>query len=115
MKTNTPNTIGTRTRDAWTPLLGASALVLAGLVLFKLPAGPGATPALADMTGSRGPYTMMTTFGGGSPKELLAVVDDRAEHLLVYAVRPGDKLELVANENLPALFGAARRGGGGRP
>ncbi|MEM7628771.1 MAG: hypothetical protein AAF356_05035 [Planctomycetota bacterium] len=104
-----------RSRDLWTPVLSASALVLAGLLLFRLQDGPGATPALGDMTGSRGPYTMMTTFGGGSIEELVAVVDDRAEHLLLYAVRPGDSLDLVGNEHLPGLFSAARRGAGGRP
>lgn len=112
---NTTSTTTRKQSDVWTAALSASAFLLAGLLLFKLQAGPGATPAFAEMTANKGPYTMMTTFGGGSLEELIAVVDDRAEHLIVYAVRPGDKLELVANENLPALFSAARRGAGGRP
>lgn len=87
-------------------MLAASALVLLALILVRAGGvGPERT-AMAEMTGTSGSYTAMTTKSGA--EELLYMVDDRSEQLLIYRVRGTSSVELAERQDLRQMFTAAR-------
>lgn len=87
-------------------VLAASALVLLALILVRAGGvGPERT-AMAEMIGTSGSYTAMTTRSG--TEELLYMIDDRSEQLLIYRVRGTNTVDLVERQDLRQMFTAAR-------
>lgn len=88
-------------------LLCATALLLTAGVLFRAAGLPGGEPtALADMIGTSGDYTAMTTFAGA--EELLFLIDARSETLMVYRVENGRAVQFADRQDLRSLFTTAR-------
>ena len=62
--------------------------------------------AWAEMAIRSNDHAMLTTRSGTD--EVLAVIDDRAETVLIYEVVNQNHLRLSARESLPNIFNAAR-------
>ena len=90
-------------------VLAATAALLAAAGLLRA-GGVGTMPwdpeAKADMVGTSGDYTAMTTNGGN--EELLFLVDGRSEKLMVYRVQNGRAVQMTAGQDLRELFTTAR-------
>ena len=69
------------------------------------------------MAVKHGGYAAMTTLSVN--QEYLYIIDDRSETLLIYEATGGTgasgRIDLVAQQNLPRLFDAARQQATGRP
>lgn len=86
--------------------LWASAAVLAGLLLFQLGRPTFAPAALAGNVSKAGDLTALTADAGGA-EDVLAVLDRRAESLLIYtATRSG--VDLAQTYDLKTVFARAR-------
>ena len=95
----------TTTRVSPNASLWASAVVLAGLVIFT--AGRlGESPARADLVSAAGNVTALTV--QSQVDDVLLVVDNRSEQLFAYKVLNQNSLELFKTYRLPQLFGDAR-------
>ena len=88
--------------DGW---LWASAAALTGAVLLAA-SGAFDRTAYAEMATVSGGLSAMTTDGGND--EILVLTDDRSEALMVYQVASGKRLDLLARQDLPAMFRDAR-------
>lgn len=106
MNTTTRNTSGIAA-------LWASAFVIAALIIVQAARLPGQT-AQAEMTSTRGSYTLMTTDSGrggdDNPDELLYIIDSRDQILLVYEIEDARKKQMFLRDgaSLDALFRLAR-------
>ena len=95
-------------------VLWASAFVIAALVIVQAGRLPGPA-ARAEMSSSRGDYTLLTARSGRGPDEkpyeLLYVIDNRDEVLLVYDVEEAQRgvINAVDGGPLVNLFQGARR------
>ncbi len=85
-------------------VLIAGVLVLTGVLISAWPMHQPV--ARADAAVRSNDFGMVTTRSG--PDEVLAVLDDRAETLLIYEVRNQNELRLSGREQLGRLFDAAR-------
>lgn len=102
------NTSAAPERDAVDSFIDVG-LVFASLALgVMLLSGLGRhePKAWADMAVRSNDHAMVTTKSGTD--EVLAVIDDRAEMLLIYEVINQNQLRLSARESLPNIFNAAR-------
>lgn len=86
--------------------LWASAMVIAALILVVAGRRDGGTPARADVA-TVGDI-VATNIRSGSDEDVVAVLDTRAEIMLVYKVENRQNLELVQSLRLPALFAEAK-------
>lgn len=100
--------------SAGAAILWASAFLLAGFVIVQ--AGRmGGNAAHADMTGSSGDYTLMTTSAGtgddAAPNEVLYVIDNREQVLLVYEIENAQTRRMFLRDggSLNNLFRQAGR------
>ena len=97
--------------------LWASAFVIAAMVVVqagRLPMAAGANAAHADVTASRGSYTLLTADSGrGSDdaNKLLYVIDSREQVLLVYEIEDARRnmMFLRTGGSLENLFNSARQ------
>ena len=89
---------------------GLDGLLIAGVIVLTgvlISAWPQHEPvAHADSAVRSNDFGMVTTKSG--PDEVLAVLDDRAEMLLIYEVRNQNELRLSGRERLDRLFDASR-------
>ena len=95
--------------------LWASAFIVAALLIMQ--AGRLASnPAYAEMTTTRGDFTLMTTDSGRggdqNPWELLFVINSRDQALLVYEVESVRNRQIVLRDG-GSLVNLFRRGRGG--
>jgi hypothetical protein len=104
----------TRTKiNASGAALWASAFVLAALVIVQAGRYPGKA-AQAEMTATRGSYTILTTDAGRggdtNPWELLYLIDSRDQILLVYEIEDArqNTMHLRDGASLEYLFRVAR-------
>ena len=92
-------------------ILWGSAFLLAGMVIIQ--AGRmGGNAAHAEMTGSDGDYTLLTTAAGGSgTNEVLYVIDNREQVLLVYEIENAQTGQMFLRDggSLVSLFRTARQ------
>jgi hypothetical protein len=97
---------------AVTAMLLAVALVVRVGMLWG--AGSPEPRALADMVTQSGAFQLMTT-ASQIDNELLYVLDSRTETLMAFGVNNLNSFQLVAREDLKAIFNNARgQAGGGR-
>jgi len=95
-------------------VLGASAFVLAGLVVVQAGRLPG-NAAYAETSSEAGGYSLLTIDSGrgddASPDELFYVLDSRDQVLLVYEIEDArsKRVLLRTGASLAGLFGEARR------
>ncbi|MEM7622720.1 MAG: hypothetical protein AAF235_05905 [Planctomycetota bacterium] len=94
-----------------------AALSVGAVVLLALIAVTGSgvfdRTARAEMSAKSGSCSAMTT--RAASRELVYIIDDTAEKLLVYDLVNGRSVRLMANEDLPQMFGSARAASGARP
>jgi len=91
-------------RQGWP--LWASAAVLAGLLIFQLGRPPAAPVALAGNVSEIGDLTALTADAGGT-EDILAILDRRAESLLIYSATR-TSFELLQAYDLKTVFARAR-------
>lgn len=89
--------------------LWASAFVILALILVTAGRGNG-NAAYAEMVGTAGDYTIMTTNGGS--KEIVLVLDERSEELLAYKILNQKEIELYQKLDLSQTFSDAKRWSG---
>ncbi len=89
--------------------LWISAGVLAALTLVQ-GAGLLDRPARAEMVSEKSGYVLMTTSGGTD--QILAVLDERNESIMIYAVANRRQLVLQDRQSLPEMFVRARANAG---
>lgn len=100
--------------NASTAALGASAFVIAAMIIVQLGRLPG-NPTHANMVADRGSYTVLTADSGrgsdADPHELVYVIDSREQALLVYEIEDARRGQMTLRDggNLDALFQRARR------
>ncbi len=101
------------TIDTSSAALWASAFVIAALVILQAGRMSGQT-AQAEMTATRGSYTLLTTDSGrggdANPDELLYIIDSRDQILLVYEVEDARQKQILLRDgtSLDYLFRLAR-------
>lgn len=95
--------------DTPAAILWASAFLLGGLVLTQAARLP-ANPAYGSASSAANGFSMATVYTGRgsdeSRRELLFVIDDRAETLLVYEIEDARRKEILlrGGGNLQGLF-----------
>lgn len=111
--TPTPPTPTDSSRSGWIDAALACGVLLLGGLLVSTWSSHHEPTAWADAAIRSNDHSMITTRAGTS--EVLAIIDDRAENLLIYEVVNQNEVRLSARQHLPRLFENARgqRGGGG--
>ncbi len=108
MQQNDTNTTS-RGLNTSAAVLWASAFVLAGMLISQLGQSP-VSPAHADMVSETASgLSLMTTRGGSSSQEFVAVLDSPQQQLYVYSPNMRTGFELVTRVPLSEAFTQGRQ------